>query len=86
MATVLAAASYYKEVFILFISSSVRRVMVPCGSTFHLETGTISIISVQNRQKPQKQNLASILSGNTSILSHIRCLLTIAHFALCFDL
>ena len=41
MAAVLAAASYSKAGFSLYLAGSARRVMVPGGSTFHLEPGTI---------------------------------------------
>ena len=41
MAAVLAAASYSRGVFSLCLAGSVRRVMVPGGSTFHLEPRTI---------------------------------------------
>ena len=41
MATVLAAARYYREGFSLCLAVSAKRVMVPGGSTFHLESGTI---------------------------------------------
>ena len=41
MAAVLMASSYSREGFSLCLASSVRRVTVPGGSTFHLEPGTI---------------------------------------------
>ena len=41
MAAVLAAASYSRGGFSLFLAGSARRVMVPGGITFHLEPGTI---------------------------------------------
>ena len=44
MAAVLAAASYSRGVFSICLASSVRRVMVPGGSMFRLEPGTIDAI------------------------------------------
>ena len=41
MAAVLAAARYSRGGFSLCLAGSARRVMVPGGSTFHLEPGTI---------------------------------------------
>ena len=41
MAAVLAAASYSRGGLSLCLASSARRVMVPGGSTFHLEPGAI---------------------------------------------
>ena len=41
MAAVWAAASYSRGGFSLCLAGSARRVMVPGGSTFHLEPGTI---------------------------------------------
>ena len=41
MAAVLADASYYRGGFSPCLAGSARRVMVPGGSTFHLEPGTI---------------------------------------------
>ena len=41
MATVLAAAIYSRGGFSLCLAGSTGRVMVPGGSTFHLEPGTI---------------------------------------------
>ena len=41
MAVVLAATSYSRGFFSLCIVGNARRVMVPGGSTFHLELGTI---------------------------------------------
>ena len=41
MAAVFAADSYSRRSFSLYLAGSARRVMVPGGSTFHLEPGTI---------------------------------------------
>ena len=41
MAAVLAAASYSRGGFSLCLAGSARRVMFPCGITFHMEPGTI---------------------------------------------
>ena len=41
MAAVLVAARYSREGFSPCLAVSLRRVMVPGGSTFHLEPGTI---------------------------------------------
>ena len=41
MATVLAAASYPRIGFSLYLAVHARRVRVPGGSKFHLEPGTI---------------------------------------------
>ena len=41
MAAVLAAARYYRGGFSLCLAGSARCVMVPGGSMFHLEPGTI---------------------------------------------
>ena len=41
MDAVLAAASYSRGGFSPCLAGSARRVMVPGGSTFHLEPGTI---------------------------------------------
>ena len=41
MAAVLAAASYSRGGFSPYLAVSARRFMVPGGSTFHLEPGTI---------------------------------------------
>ena len=41
MAAVLAADSYSRGGFIFYLADSARRVVVPGGSTFHLEPGTI---------------------------------------------
>ena len=41
MAAVLAAASYSRGGFSTCLAISARRVMVPGGSTFHLEPGAI---------------------------------------------
>ena len=42
MASVLAAASYSRGGFSICLAGSARRVMVPGGSTFHLEPKTIA--------------------------------------------
>ena len=41
MASVLSATSYYRGGFSLCLDGSAMRVMVPGGSTFHLESVTI---------------------------------------------
>ena len=41
MASMLAAASYYRIGFSLYLAVSARRVRVPGGSKFHLEPGTM---------------------------------------------
>ena len=44
MAAMLAAAGYSRGCFSPCLAVSVRRVMVPGGSTFHLEPGTVDIL------------------------------------------
>ena len=48
MAAVLAAASYSRIGFGLYLAVCARRVMVPGGSKFHLEPGTITLLSYLN--------------------------------------
>ena len=43
MAVVLAAANYSRGGFSLCLAGSARRVMVPVGSSLHLEPGTIHL-------------------------------------------
>ena len=45
MAAVLAAASYSRIGFSLCLSVRTRRVRVPGGNAFHLEPGTIIVLS-----------------------------------------
>ena len=46
MASVLAAARYYRIGFSLYLAVSARRVRVPGGSKSHLEPGTIRTMNV----------------------------------------
>ena len=43
MDAVLAAASYYRRGFSLYLAVRARRVRVTCGSKVHLEPGTIAV-------------------------------------------
>ena len=52
MAAVLAAVSYSKGKFSPCLAGSVRRVMAPGGSTFHLEPGTITGLFPQPTRHP----------------------------------
>ena len=45
MAAVLAVASYSRIGFSLYLAVSARCVRVPGGSTFHLEAGTIVVLT-----------------------------------------